>query len=158
MRTTGAIILTEVSHQSSGFTGADNQGIIGLEVMYEKYLKGQDGLILALSDAKGTELQNAAEERVEPIPGNTLTVSLDVNIQKYAEQAAYQVMEKKGAKAVSIIIMNPQNGEIYAMVNAPEFDLNDPFSLSGESSGLTGAELQDARNKNVEEPLYQRYV
>ena len=130
-----------------GFTGADNQGIIGLEVMYEKYLKGQDGLILALSDANGTELQNAAEERVEPIPGNTLTVSLDVNIQKYAEQAAYQVMEKKGAKAVSIIIMNPQNGEIYAMVNAPEFDLNDPFSLSGESSGLTGAELQDARNK-----------
>ena len=130
-----------------GFTGADNQGIIGLEVMYEKYLKGQDGLILTLSDAKGTELQNAAEERVEPIPGNTLTVSLDVNIQKYAEQAAYQVMEKKGAKAVSIIIMNPQNGEIYAMVNAPEFDLNDPFSLSGESSRLTGAELQDARNK-----------
>ena len=130
-----------------GFTGADNQGIIGLEVMYEKYLKGQDGLILTLSDAKGTELQNAAEERVEPIPGNTLTVSLDVNIQKYAEQAAYQVMEKKGAKAVSSIIMNPQNGEIYAMVNAPEFDLNDPFSLSGESSGLTGAELQDARNK-----------
>ena len=130
-----------------GFTGADNQGIIGLEVMYEKYLKGQYGLILALSDAKGTELQNAAEERVEPIPGNTLTVSLDVNIQKYAEQAAYQVMEKKGAKAVSIIIMNPQNGEIYAIVNAPEFDLNDPFSLSGESSGLTGAELQDARNK-----------
>lgn len=130
-----------------GFTGANNQGIIGLEVMYEKYLKGQDGLILTLSDAKGTELQNAAEERVEPIPGNTLTVSLDVNIQKYAEQAAYQVMEKKGAKAVSIIIMNPQNGEIYAMVNAPEFDLNDPFSLSGESSGLTGAELQDARNK-----------
>ena len=130
-----------------GFTGADNQGIIGLEVMYEKYLKGQDGLILTLSDAKGTELQNAAEERVEPIPGNTLTVSLDVNIQKYAEQAAYQVMEKKGAKAVSIIIMNPENGEIYAMVNVPEFDLNDPFSLSGESSGLTGAELQDARNK-----------
>ena len=130
-----------------GFTGADNQGIIGLEVMYERYLKGRDGLILTTSDAKGTELQNAAEERVEPVPGNTLTVSLDVNIQKYAEQAAYQVMEKKGAKAVSIIIMNPQNGEIYAMVNAPEFDLNDPFSLSGESSGLTGAELQDARNK-----------
>lgn len=136
-----------LASKALGFTGADNQGIIGLEVMYEKYLKGQDGLILTLSDAKGTELQNAAEERVEPIPGNTLTVSLDVNIQKYAEQAAYQVMEKKGAKAVSIIIMNPQNGEIYAMVNAPEFDLNDPFSLSGESSGLTGAELQDARNK-----------
>ena len=130
-----------------GFTGADNQGIIGLEVMYEKYLKGQDGLILTLSDAKGTELQNAAEERVEPIPGNTLTVSLDVNIQKYAEQAAYQVMEKKGAKAVSVIVMDPRNGEIYAMVNVPEFDLNDPFTLNVESGGLTGTELQDARNK-----------
>ena len=130
-----------------GFTGADNQGIIGLEVMYEKYLRGRDGLILTLSDAKGTELQNAAEERVEPIPGNTLTVSLDVNIQKYAEQAAYQVMEKKGAKAVSVIIMDPRNGEIYAMVNAPEFDLNDPFAVNEADSGLTGTELQDARNK-----------
>jgi len=130
-----------------GFTGADNQGIIGLEVMYEKYLRGRDGLILTISDARGTELQNASEERVEPVPGNTLTVSLDVNIQKYAEQAAYQVMEKKGAKAVSVIVMNPQNGEIYAMVNAPEFDLNDPFTLNMESGGLTGTELQDARNK-----------
>ena len=130
-----------------GFTGADNQGIIGLEVMYERYLKGRDGLILTTSDAKGTELQNAAEERVEPVPGNTLTVSLDVNIQKYAEQAAYQVMEKKGAKAVSVIVMNPRNGEIYTMVNVPEFDLNDPFTLNVESGGLTGTELQDARNK-----------
>ena len=130
-----------------GFTGADNQGIIGLEVMYERYLKGRDGLILTISDAKGTELQNAAEERVEPVPGNTLTVSLDVNIQKYAEQATYQVMEKKGAKAVSVIVMNPRNGEIYAMVNVPEFDLNDPFTLNVESGGLTGTELQDARNK-----------
>ena len=130
-----------------GFTGADNQGIIGLEVMYERYLKGRDGLILTTSGAKGTELQNAAEERVEPVPGNTLTVSLDVNIQKYAEQAAYQVMEKKGAKAVSVIVMNPRNGEIYAMVNVPEFDLNDPFTLNVESGGLTGTELQDARNK-----------
>lgn len=130
-----------------GFTVADNQGIIGLEVMYERYLKGRDGLILTTSDAKGTELQNAAEERVEPVPGNTLTVSLDVNIQKYAEQAAYQVMEKKGAKAVSVIVMNPRNGEIYAMVNVPEFDLNDPFTLNVESGGLTGTELQDARNK-----------
>ena len=130
-----------------GFTGADNQGIIGLEVMYERYLKGRDGLILTTSDAKGTELQNAAEERVEPVPGNTLTVSLDVNIQKYAEQAAYQVMEKKGAKAVSVIVMDTRNGEIYAMVNVPEFDLNDPFTLNVESGGLTGTELQDARNK-----------
>ena len=130
-----------------GFTGADNQGIIGLEVMYERYLKGRDGVRLTTSDAKGTERQNAAEERVEPVPGNTLTVSLDVNIQKYAEQAAYQVMEKKGAKAVSVIVMNPRNGEIYAMVNVPEFDLNDPFTLNVESGGLTGTELQDARNK-----------
>ncbi len=130
-----------------GFTGADNQGIIGLEVKYERYLKGRDGLILTTSDAKGTELQNAAEERVEPVPGNTLTVSLDVNIQTYAEQAAYQVMEKKGAKAVSVIVMDPRNGEIYAMVNVPEFDLNDPFTLNVESGGLTGTELQDARNK-----------
>lgn len=130
-----------------GFTGADNQGIIGLEVMYEKYLKGRDGLILTLSDAKGTELQNAAEERVEPVPGNNLIVSLDVNIQKYAEQAAYEVMEKKGAKAVSVIVMDPRNGEIYAMVNAPEFDLNAPFRLNLDSGELTGGKLQDARNK-----------
>lgn len=129
-----------------GFTGADNQGIIGLEVMYEKELKGKDGLILTLSDAKGTELEYVAEERVEPVPGNTLMLSLDVNIQKYAEQAAYQVMEKKGAKAVSIIIMNPKNGEIYAMVNAPEFDLNDPFSVPGADASLSAKELQDARN------------
>lgn len=119
-----------------GFTGADNQGIIGLEIMYESYLKGTDGKILTLSDAKGVEVENAAEDRIEPVTGNTLTVSLDVNIQKYAEQAAYQIMEKKGAKAVSIIIMNPQNGELYAMVNAPEFNLNDPFALTGtEESG-----------------------
>ena len=128
-----------------GFTGADNQGIIGLEVMYEKYLKGQDGLILTLSDAKGTELQNAAEERVEPVPGNTLTVSLDVNIQQYAQQAAQAVMEKKGAKRVSVIVMDPQNGEIMAMVNVPEFNLNDPFELNtGEE--LEGEKLQDALN------------
>jgi len=130
-----------------GFTGADNQGIIGLEVMYEKYLKGLDGKILTLTDAKGVELENAAEERIEPVAGSTLTVSLDVNIQKYAEQAAYQVMEKKGAKAVSIIIMNPQNGEIYAMVNAPEFDLNDPFSLGEGAAFESAKEKQDLLNK-----------
>lgn len=130
-----------------GFTGADNQGIIGLEVMYEKYLKGRDGKILTLADAKGVELENAAEERLEPVTGNTLTVSLDVNIQKYAEQAAYQVMEKKGAKAVSIIIMNPQNGEIYAMVNVPEFDLNDPFTLGADAVYESSGEKQDLLNK-----------
>lgn len=113
-----------------GFTGGDNQGIIGLEVKYEAYLKGTDGKILTQTDAAGVELDNAAEGRIEPIAGNDLYVSLDVNIQKYAEQAAYRVMEEKHAKAVSIIVMNPQNGEILAMVNAPEFHLNDPFTLN----------------------------
>lgn len=130
-----------------GFTGGDNQGIIGLEVMYESYLKGIDGQILTLTDAKGVEVENAAEERIEPVAGQTLTLTLDVNIQKYAEQAAYQVMEKKGAKAVSIIIMNPKNGEIYAMVNAPEFNLNDPFSLEETVQYETDQEKQDLLNK-----------
>ena len=130
-----------------GFTGADNQGIIGLEVMYESFLKGRDGTILTLTDAKGVELENAAENRVEPVTGHTLTVSLDVNIQKYAEQAAYQVMERKGAKAVSIILMNPKNGEIYAMVNAPEFNLNDPFSLGADAGYSTAEEKQQLLNQ-----------
>ena len=130
-----------------GFTGADNQGIIGLEVKYESYLKGRDGVILTLADAKGVELEYAAEDRVEPIAGNTLTVSLDVNIQKYAEQAAYQVMEKKGARAVSIVIMNPQNGEIYSMVNAPEFDLNDPFNLGADAVFGSAEEKQNLLNQ-----------
>ncbi len=113
-----------------GFTGGDNQGIIGLEVKYEEYLKGINGKILTMSDAAGIEIENAAEDRIEPVAGRDLYISLDVNIQKYCEQAAYQVMEKKGAKRVSIIIMNPQNGEIMAMVNTPEFNLNDPFTLN----------------------------
>lgn len=126
-----------------GFTGGDNQGIIGLEVEYEKYLKGQDGLILTLSDAAGVEIENAAEDRVEPVAGNDLTVSLDVNIQKYAEQAAYQVMEKKSANSVSVIVMNPKNGEILAMVNAPEFNLNEPFTLlPGMMADAIGQEEQ----------------
>ena len=127
-----------------GFTGADNQGIIGLEVMYESVLKGMDGTLLTPADARGIELEDAGEERIEPVPGNTLTVSLDVNIQKYAEQAAYQVMEQKGAKAVSIIIMDPRNGEIYAMVNAPEFDLNDPFSLTQDTAPWEAAEARES--------------
>ena len=111
-----------------GFTGGDNQGIIGLEVMYEKYLKGRNGVILTLTDARGVELDEAAEDRIEPVAGNDLQISLDINIQLYAQQLAYQVMEQKDAKKVSIIVMNPQNGELLAMVNAPEFDLNDPFT------------------------------
>jgi stage V sporulation protein D (sporulation-specific penicillin-binding protein) len=112
-----------------GFTGSDNQGIIGLEVEYDKYLKGTDGKILTLTTAYGKEIANAAEDREEPIPGNDLYTSLDVNIQKYAEQAALKIKESKDANNVKLIVMNPQNGEIYAMVNAPEFDLNNPYQL-----------------------------
>ena len=132
-----------------GFTGGDNQGIIGLEVKYEDYLKGMNGKILTMSDAAGIEIENAAEDRIEPIAGQDLHVSLDVNIQKYCEQAAYQVMEKKGAKRVSVIVMNPQNGEIMAMVNVPEFDLNDPFTLNTgvDASTLSDEEKQDALNQ-----------
>lgn len=113
-----------------GFTGSDNQGIIGLEVQYESILKGIDGSILTLTDAAGREIDTAGEERIEPIAGNDLTISIDINIQQYVEQVAYQVMEEKNAKSVTIILMNPQNGEILAMVNAPEFDLNDPYTLN----------------------------
>ena len=112
-----------------GFTGADNQGIIGLEVEYEKYLTGKSGKILTVTDARGVELDYALEQRIEPVDGNTLVTSLDVNIQKYASQAAKKVLEAKQANYVSIIVMNPNNGEIYAMVNEPEFNLNDPFTL-----------------------------
>lgn len=127
-----------------GFTGGDNQGIIGLEVEYEKYLKGQDGKILTLSDAAGVEIENAAEDRIEPVAGNDLTISLDVNIQKYAEQAAYQVMEKKNANSVSVIVMNPKNGEILAMVNVPEFNLNNPFTLITGSAADGGENVTDS--------------
>jgi stage V sporulation protein D (sporulation-specific penicillin-binding protein) len=113
-----------------GFTGSDNQGIVGLEVAYEEYLKGIDGTILTLTTAYGVEIENAAEDRIEPQAGNDLYVSLDVNIQKYAEQAAQKVLEAKNANNVKLIVMSPQNGEIYAMVNAPEFNLNDPFTLT----------------------------
>ncbi len=131
-----------------GFTGSDNQGIIGLEVKYEEYLKGTDGLILTLTDARGVEIDQAAEERIEPVAGNDLHISLDVNIQKYAEQAAYKIMEEKGANSVSVIIMNPQNGEIYAMVTVPEFDLNEPFTLLEEpEEPVTAEEKQNLLNQ-----------
>ena len=138
-----------------GFTGGDNQGIIGLEVQYEKYLKGQDGKILTLSNAAGVEIENAAEDRIEPVAGNDLVVTLDVNIQKYAEQAAYQVMEKKQANSVSVVVMNPKNGEILAMVNVPEFNLNEPFTLipgiAADGDGKTSQDLlnQMWRNKCI---------
>ncbi len=112
-----------------GFTGGDNQGIIGLEVIYEEYLKGKEGTILTITDAKGVEVPEAGEERIEPESGNDVHVSLDVNIQSYAAQLAVQAMETKQADSVSILVMNPQNGEILAMVNVPEFNLNDPYTL-----------------------------
>lgn len=115
-----------------GFTGGDNQGIIGLEVKYEKWLKGTNGTILTTTDARGIELEGIAEDRIEPVVGETLQISLDYNIQMYAQQAALKVMEEKEADAVVILVMNPQNGEIYACVNIPEFNLNDPFTLNME--------------------------
>lgn len=115
-----------------GFTGGDNQGIIGLEVEYDKVLQGTEGKILTLTDARGVELPEAGERRLEPVAGEDLQISLDYNIQKYIEQEAYRVKEQKQADSVSIIIMNPQNGEIYGMTNVPEFDLNDPFALTEE--------------------------
>lgn len=128
-----------------GFTGGDNQGIIGLEVEYESILEGIPGEILALTDARGIELTGVGESRRDPVAGKDLVISLDYNIQQYAEQAARQVMEKKQADSVSILIMNPKNGEIYAMTNMPEFDLNEPFTLLPEYTGIT--EKQDALNQ-----------
>ena len=131
-----------------GFTGGDNQGIIGLEVKYEEYLKGTNGTILTVTDARGIELEGVAEDRIEPVAGETLKISLDYNIQEYCEQAALKVMEEKQADSVSILLMNPQNGEIYAMVNVPEFNLNEPFELNtGEGDFLSDEELQDALNQ-----------
>lgn len=130
-----------------GFTGSDNQGIIGLEVQYEDVLKGTDGKILTMTDARGVELADEGERRQEPIAGKNLHISLDHNIQEYAEQAACQVMEKKGADSVSILLMRPQNGEILAMVNVPEFDLDDPFTLSTDTEGMSEEEKQDALNQ-----------
>lgn len=125
----------ELASKVLGFTGGDNQGIIGLEVKYEDVLKGTNGTILTVTDARGIELEGIAENRVEPVVGNTLKVSLDYNIQSFCEQAAEKVMEEKQAEAVSVLLMNPQNGEILAMVNVPEFDLNDPFELPAEEGG-----------------------
>ena len=131
-----------------GFTGGDNQGIIGLEVKYENYLKGVNGMILTTTDARGIELADTMEDRVEPVSGDTLQVSLDYNIQEYAQQAAEKVMEEKQADAVVILILNPKTGEIYACVNAPEFDLNAPFTLpEGTDAALNDEEKQAMLNQ-----------
>lgn len=138
----------ELASKVLGFTGGDNQGIIGLEVGYENELKGQNGMILTTTDARGIELDGVAEDRIEPKAGNTLQISLDYNIQMYAQQMAEKVMEEKQAEKVAILLMNPKNGEILAMVNVPEFNLNEPFVLNTEGSeNLTPEEKQDALNQ-----------
>ena len=131
-----------------GFTGADNQGILGLEVKYDEYLQGTNGKILTLTDARGIEIENAGESRLEPVNGYDLCLSLDRNIQMYCEQAAKKVCTKKSADSVSVIVMYPQNGELMAMVNYPEFDLNDPFTLVGDTGeSVSAEEKQNLLNK-----------
>lgn len=130
-----------------GFTGGDNQGIIGLEVVYDKYMEGEPGKILTVTDAKGVEVEEAGERRLEPVAGLDLCISLDLNIQAYATQLASQAMATKQADSVSILVMNPQNGEILAMVNVPEFDLNEPYELpEGTPENLTAQEKQNLLN------------
>ena len=137
-----------------GFTGSDNQGIIGLEVKYEEVLKGQAGKILTTTDARGVEIDQIGESREDPVAGENLKISLDVDLQQYAQQAALKVMEEKQAARVSILLMNPQNGEIYVCVNVPEFDLNDPFTLNADvdTSGLNEQEKQDLLNQMWRNP------
>lgn len=137
-----------------GFTGGDNQGIIGLEVKYEEILKGQAGKILTTTDARGVEIDQIGESREDPVAGENLKISLDVDLQQYAQQAALKVMEEKQAARVSILLMNPQNGEIYVCVNVPEFDLNDPFTLNADvdTSGLNEQEKQDLLNQMWRNP------
>ena len=138
----------ELASKVLGFTGGDNQGIIGLEVKYDTYLQGTNGTILTLTTAHGIEIDKAAENRIEPIQGNSLYTSLDVNIQMYAQQLAEKTMQAKEAKSVSIIVMNPQNGEIYAMVNVPEFDLNQPYTFSDDFSALYDVTNLDSEEKS----------
>ena len=137
-----------------GFTGGDNQGIIGLEVKYEEVLSGTAGKILTTTDARGVEIDEIGESRVDPAPGDSLQISLDINIQEFAQQAALKVMEEKQAERVSILLMNPQNGEIYACVNVPEFDLNDPFTLNTDTdtSEMTEQQKQDLLNQMWRNP------
>ena len=137
-----------------GFTGGDNQGIIGLEVKYDEILKGKPGKILTTTDARGIELDSLGERRKEPEEGKSLWLSLDINIQKYAQQEALKVMEEKQAERVSILIMNPQNGEIYACVNVPEFDLNDPFTLNTprDTAEMTEEQKQERLNQMWRNP------
>lgn len=128
-----------------GFTGGDNQGIVGLEVRYDDWLSGEDGKILTMTNAYGQELEQEGERRQEPVTGNQLTISMDCNLQMYCEQAAQKVMLEKNADEVSVILMNPQNGEIFAMVNVPEYNLNEPFTLNVE----TASDLKESEKQNL---------
>jgi stage V sporulation protein D (sporulation-specific penicillin-binding protein) len=134
----------ELASKVIGFTGSDNQGILGLEVKYDEYLSGTDGKILTYTDARGVEVENAPEDRIEPVAGNTLVTSLDYNIQMYCEQAAQKAYIQKEADGVDILVMNPQNGEIYAMVDYPEYNLNDPFTLTGSYAAYAGTDEESA--------------
>lgn len=144
----------DVASTVLGFTGGDNQGIIGLEVKYEDDLKGTNGTILTVTDARGIELEGVAEERIEPITGKTLKISLDYNIQEFCQQAAEKVMEEKQADSVSVLLMNPQNGEILSMVNVPEFNLNEPFQLNtiDNMETMSDQEKQDKLNQMWRNP------
>ena len=138
-----------------GFTGGDNQGIIGLEVKYEDILKGEPGKILTTTDARGVEIDKLGETRQDPEEGKSLILSLDANIQEYAQQAALKVMEEKQAERVSILLMNPQNGEIYACVNVPEFDLNDPFALNEDLQAKLDMREEQTIEKETEQTAAQ---
>ena len=139
---------SDLASKVLGFTGSDNQGIIGLEVVYDEYLEGTSGTILTVTDAAGIEIEEEGERRIEPINGKDLYISLDMNIQSYATQLAQQAMAAKEAESVSILVMNPQNGEILAMVNVPEFDLNNPYELpEGTDSNVSDTEKQNLLNQ-----------
>ena len=136
-----------LASKALGFTGGDNQGIIGLEVVYDTYLEGTPGQILTVTDAKGIEVESAGERRMEPVAGLDLCISMDLNVQSYATQLAAQALAAKEADSVSIVVMNPQNGEILAMVNVPEFDLNNPYELpEGTPEDITAEETQNLLN------------
>ncbi len=137
----------ECASKVLGFTGGDNQGIIGLEVIYEEYLKGKNGKILAITDARGVELPEAGESRIEPVDGNDLHLSLDINIQKYTQQIAEKALLQKQADSVGVIVMNPSDGEVLAMVNVPEFNLNEPYELQIDTNGMNENEKQDLLNQ-----------
>ncbi len=137
----------ELAAKIIGFTGGDNQGIIGLEVIYDDYLQGEEGRILTVTDVRGIEVENSAETRIDPVMGESLHLSLDHNIQSYVTQVAEKVMKQKQAKSVSVILMDPQNGEIYAMVNVPEFNLNEPFTLIPSITADAGVNTQDLLNQ-----------